>query len=807
MGKQPHEHACLVRYPLVHSGFPESVETVMQKCSLSYIAILLTVVCLLPLVSTLHAQETQSIKVMGVRVEGTTTADPGLILANSGLIVGKEITGDDIQSAIRRIWRLDLFRSIELLLEREVAGGGFFLIKVEEYPRIGSIEVSGNRKIKDDDALEILELYRGQVMRPARLQAAKKRLIAEYRDKGYLLAEVEIEIEDTDEDMRKAVVFNVSEGRKVRINDINIVGNDAFSDKALRKRMKETKQRGWWIMSWFRPGEFESIEYDNDRENILTFYRNNGYRDASIVSDSISYSDDLKRLNIWLEIDEGAQYYFGDVSFEGNTIFSDEIMMSRLAFKPGDVYSEEKLDLTVAERLGNLYYDRGYIYSSITPTLIPIASDTLKVKINVYEGNQFTIRKINILGNTKTREKVIRREMVLFPGETFDVSLLRRSVRELTILNYFGNVIPDVQPVNDSQVDLYVDVEEKPTDQANVSAGYSERDGVIGAIGFSMPNFMGYGQRVSLDWNFGSIYRSFSISFTEPWMFDTPTLGGFSFYDLRRGGTFYGYDEHVTGGSVRIGRRFRWPDDYTRGDWIYRVDRSFYDDFSEAFLASNPRGLSEGKARWSSGVTAIFTRDSRDNPEFPTRGSVFSVSHELAGTIFGGDDEYLKQRFSGEWYTPLYGKLVLYSHSLFGLLYDLGNDENVPYIDYFFMGGSGISFGESMRGYEEGDVGPQRGGFPVGGQSMFKQTFEVRLPVIPSPTVFLLAFAEAGNTWETRHQTNLNDLRRSAGLGVRLYMPFIGLIGLDYGYGFDYVDSDGRRDGEWVPHFQFGRTF
>jgi len=780
----------------------------MQTRSLCFVSFLLTVVALVSFVSITQAQEeARGITVMGVRVEGTTSADPGLILANSGLVVGKEITGDDIQRAIKRIWSLKLFRNVELLLEREVANGGFFLIKVEEYPRIESIEIDGNRKIKDDDALELLDLYRGQVMRPARLQAAKKRLIAEYHDKGYLLAEVDIETLDTEEEMRKSVVFNVKEGRKVRIAKIEFTGNDAFSDKRLRKQMKETKQRGWWIMSWFRPGEFESVEYDIDRDNVLTFYRNNGYRDAEIVGDSIGYSDDLKRLSIYLEINEGTQYYFGEVSFEGNSIFTNDEMLMRLAFKPGDVYSEEKLDLTVSERLGNLYYDRGYIYSNITPTLIPVSEDTLKVSFRVFEGNQFTVRKVHILGNTKTKEKVIRREMVLFPGETFDVSLLRRSVRELTILNYFGNVVPDVQPVNDKEVDLYIDVEEKPTDQANVSAGYSERDGVIGAVGFSMPNFFGNGQRVSLDWNFGNIYRSFSLSFTEPWMFDTPTLGGISFYDLRRGGTYYGYDEHVTGGSIRIGRRFRWPDDYTRGDWIYRVDRSFYDDFSDAFLASNPRGLNEGAPRWGSSFTMALSRDSRDNPEFPTRGSVFSLSNELAGTVFGGDDRYLKQRLSGEWYTPLYGKLVLYSKTMFGLLHELGDTEDVPYIDYFFMGGSGISFGESMRGYEEGEVGPQSGGFPVGGQSMFKQTMEIRLPVIPNPTVFLLAFGEAGNTWATRGQTNLNDLRRSAGVGVRLYMPFIGLIGLDYGYGFDYVGADGRRSGQWVPHFQFGRTF
>ncbi|MBS1262458.1 MAG: Outer membrane protein assembly factor BamA [Calditrichaeota bacterium] len=754
-----------------------------------------------------QAAPRSGIKVMGVRVEGERLADPGLILANSGLVVGKEITGEDIQRAIRRIWRLGLFKDVEILLEREVPGGGFFVIKVEEFPRIAQIEISGNRKIKDDEALELLDLYRGQVMRPAKLQAARRNLLDEYKEKGYLLATVEIEAEDTDDPLRKKIRFVIDEGRKVRIEEINFVGNEAFEDKTLRKQFEETEQRGWFILSWFTTGDFDRSEYEDDLDRLVSFYRNQGYRDAEVVSDSISYTRDLSRMILTIRVREGIQYYFGDVEFAGNKIFTENQLLDRLAFRPGDVYSEEKLQLTTGERLGNLYYDRGYIYSSIEPLLVPAAKDTLDVTFQIHEGNQFTVRKIHILGNTKTKDKVIRREMVLFPGETFDVSLLRRSVRELTILNYFANVTPDVQPVSDSEVDLYVEVEEKPTDQANVSAGYSERDGVIGAIGFAMPNFLGNGQRFSLDWNFGRIYRSFSISFTEPWMFNTPTLGGISFFDLRRGGSFYGFDEHVSGASFRLGRRFRWPDDYTRGDWIYRIDRAEYDNFTRSFRENNPRALEEGRIRWSSSLTQIFTRDSRDNPEFPTRGSVFSYSTELTGRFLGGDDEFLKHRVSGEWYTPLYGKLTLYSHTLFGVLYELGDARDVPYIDYFFMGGSGISFGESLRGYEEGDVGPQAGGYPIGGQSMFKQTMEIRLPVIPNPTVFVLGFAEAGNTWASRGQTNLNDLRRSVGLGVRLYMPFIGLIGLDYGYGFDYVGDQGRREGRWVPHFQFGRTF
>ena len=745
------------------------------------------------------------IKVLGVRVKGTITADPGLIIANSGLVVGKIVVGEDIQKAIRRIWALNLFRNVDILLEREVSGGGYFLIEVSEYPRLEEYEFSGNKKIKDDEIDDLLSLYKGQVIRPARLLKTNKKLLDTYHEKGYLLAVVDIEMLDTEDPMRKTLNIRIKEGKKVRIKKIHFEGNASFKDRTLRKRLKKTKQRGF-----LRSGSFDRDLYEEDLDLVIAFYRNNGYRDAEILGDSTTYTENRKRMILTIFIEEGTKYHFGDVTFEGNSLFDDDELMSNIIFKPGDVFNEEKLTLTYAERLGNLYYEKGYIYSRIEPIVLPVGVDTLDIHFSIIEGNQFRVRKINVVGNNLTKEKVIRREFVLYPGETFDVSKLRRSIRELTILNFFGNIVPDVQSVSEDEVDLYIQVEEKPTNQANMSVGYSERDGVIGAIGFAVPNLFGNGQRLSLDWNFGRIYRNFSISFIEPWMFNTPTLAGVTFFDLRRGGLYYGFDEHVTGGSLRLGRRFKWPDDYTRGDWIYKFERAIYSNFSDAFSQSNPRGLREGDPRYSSSVTQIFTRDSRDNPEFPSMGSVHSYSVELAGSIFGGDDQYHKHFINSEWYMPLTSKLVILSRTRCGLLFGLtGAPENIPYIDYFFMGGSGISFGESLRGYQERSVGPQTsiGGYAVGGQSLFKQTFELRIPVIMSPTVFVLTFAEAGNTWLAREETDFNDLKRSLGLGVRLFMPFIGLIGLDYGYGFDYIDSDGRRKGRWVPHFQFGRAF
>ncbi len=759
--------------------------------------------------SSARAQVPQSLKVLEVRVEGTVSADPGLVIANSGLVIGKNITGEDVQKAIHRLHALGMFRKIEVLLEREVPDGAFFLIRVEEYPRIADIEIKGNKKIKKKEIEEAHSLYRGQVLNPSKIKKATADLLKIYYEKGYLLAKVEPEIKDSTEPNKKNLLLVISEGKKVKIDEITFSGNEAFSDGKLRKQLDNTHQRS--LLGFWHRGVFDKSKFQEDLEKISTFYHNNGFRDAEVVRDTIVYSENRKRMNIEIEVKEGGKYYFGNVSFEGNLLFRDEELLAQLEFRPSDVYSEEKLQFTTTERLGTLYYDRGYIYSRIEPILLPVGEDTLDVHFSVMEGNQYKVRMINIIGNDKTKEKVIRRECVLYPGETFDVSKLRRSIREITILNYFANIQPDIQQVSDDEVDLYIDVEEKPTDQANLSAGYSERDGMIGAVGFTMPNLFGNGQQFSLDWNFGQVYRSFSISFTEPWLFNTPTLARVSFFDLRRGGYYYGFDESVTGATFHLGRRFRWPDDYFRGDWVYRIDRTLYDNFTESFKEqySDSYGITEGETRISSTMTQTITRDSRDNPEFPTRGSVNYYQIELAGSFLSGDDQYVKQTFNLEWYLPVTSKLVLYSKSRAGLLYGLtAHNADIPPIDKFYMGGSGLSFGEPLRGYEDRDVGPSTGGL-----SFLKQTLELRVPLLPNPTVFGLGFFDAGKTWATVSETDLNDLWRSVGFGVRLYMPMIGLIGLDYGYGFDYPAYDehgrlnGKRRGQWIPHFQFGRTF
>ena len=758
---------------------------------------------LLILAGNCLGQPSGKIVLLGLSVDGNKRANAGLIVATSSLVVGEELTGEKIQRAIRQLWELELFSDVRIIAEQVSQEGAYLLIRVKEYPRLEVIDIDGGKKIGKDEIEEAIDLFPGQSLKPSTPIRLRRKIEQLCEEEGYLLADITVEIREGSKEDYDILFVRVAEGKKVKIKKIEFDGNNAFKVKKLRKLLKNTKKK-----SLFRSGEFHIEKYDEDLKNLIEFYQENGYRDAHVLGDSIWYTDDKRRMFLTIKLEEGNRYYFGDVTFSGSDLFSEAELQRQLMFQPGDVFNQKKYDITIRERLTTLFYDQGYIYTQVLPTEIPAGGDTLDIQIHINPGNQFSVRRIHITGNTKTREKVIRREFDLKPGDTFDVSKLRRSMRDVTILNYFSNIVPDVEDISDSEVDLWVKVEEKPTDQANLSAGYSERDGVIGAIGFTAPNFFGSGQILNLDWNFGYQYGSFSISYTEPWLFDTETLVGVSFYDVSRRWVD-GFSEDLIGGSLRIGRRFRWPDDYFRGDWIYRLERSKYSNFSESFKLRNEQGISEDETRISSAITQIITRDSRDYPEFPTTGSVTTLTTELAGGFLRGNDRYHKHIFSAEWYTPVYRKVVLYNNLLFGYLDGLSsNPQDMPLLEYFYMGGSGLSLGTPLRGYEERTVGPPSvsGGSALGGKSQLKVGAELRVQMVDNPTIYGLAFAEAGNTWRNFDQTDPFNLKRSIGLGVRLYMPLIGLIGLDYGYGLDYY-INGRREGSWKPHFQFGRQF
>ncbi len=750
-----------------------------------------------------QADQRRTIKVASISVSGSNIADPNFIKLNSGLTENSEVTGEDIQKAIKQLWALNLFSDIQIILDKEVGDAVFLTILVEEHPRLDKVELEGNKKLKKKDIEKALDFYKGQVLGPRAVKKAETKIKKLYGEKGYLLAEVDATARASSVKHKRILRFKIKEGNKVVIEGIKFHGNKYFSNKQLRKQLKDTEENGFLF---FGGGDFDAEKYSEDLKNLIAFYRKEGFRDAEVLRDSIYYGP-LKRdmfIDIW--VTPGIRYRFGDISWEGNELYAADFLNQYLDFAKGDVYNKEKIDKAVFEKIGSLYYDAGYIFAGITPQEKPLGQDTVQVHFRVVEGNAVKINKIHIAGNTKTKEKVIRRSLRIHPGDTFSREALMRSQREIFTLNYFGDVRPDVQPVNDDEVDIMLEVDEKSTDTANMSAGFSERDKLIGSIGVTMNNFFGNGQTLSFDWNFGRAFRSFQLGFTEPWFMDTPTLVGLSFFDIKRDSRFIGYDQRSQGATIRLGRRLRWPDNFFRADWIYRIDRTDLTNFTEAFLNFNPQVAEQNWPLTTSGLTQVFSRNSLDRPEFPTSGSRFSISTEITGGPMGGNVAFHKHVLQNEWFTPAFLNFVLFNNFQAGYIEGFGNDaENIPFLELFFMGGEGLSRSISLRGYDDplsGSVNSR------GGKVMFKYNTELRFPISPNPTIFGLAFAEAGNTWASLDQTDIFDLRRSVGVGMRIFMPMLGIIGFDYAYGFDNIDfATGEKFGDWKPHFVFGRSF
>jgi outer membrane protein insertion porin family len=764
------------------------------------------------------AQRQAALKVLGIAVEGNKTSDANFIKLSSGLSLGEQITSDDLQNAVKQLWNLNLFEDVRILLDRQIGDGVYLILKVEESPRLNKIDYEGNKKLKKKDIEKEVDLFKGQVISPGDLSKIRRKLKKTYEKKGYLLAEIETITEAAADTGQVNLKLKINEGNKVQIEGIRFHGNHAFKNGKLRKQLKKTKEN-----TWLRGGDFDEKKYREDLDKVVEFYRAAGYRDAELVRDSLSYGDDKKAMFIDIWVNEGIKYYIGTITWEGNKLYPDKLLASLLGFQAGDAYNAAKLQKAVTERLGSLYYDAGYIFATVNPVEKPVDSAKVDLNFVITEGNAVTINKIRITGNTKTKEKVIRRELFVRPGDTFSREALIRSQREVFVLNYFSDVKPDVQPISDEKVDLSLEVVEKSTDTANMSAGWSERDKLIGSIGVSFNNFRGSGQRLSVDWNFGRYYRSLQLGFTEPWLFDTQTLAGFNIFDTRRE-EGYGYDfsQRSRGGSLRAGRRLRWPDNYFRTDWIYRLQTVKYDNFVGSLADPAVRsqlGFDEGNLT-SSSITHILARNSLNRPEFPTAGSQVSLSSELSGGPLQGNVGYHKHILQADWFSPTFWGLVWYTGFQMGYMERLTKNSRIPYLEYFFMGGEGLSNSIPLRGYED----PLRNRLTSVDQTMMKFGIELRVPIAPNPTVFGLLFAEAGNTWPNLAATNpfevthvegnrVLGLRRAIGVGGRVFMPLLGIIGFDYAYGFDNPEYDanirltGRLRGAWKPHFVFGRSF
>ncbi len=791
---------------------------------------------------TVGSSQQQDIILKKVEIEGNTLTPETMIRYTSGLNAGNTIKPGDFSRAVKKLWQLGLFEDIQIRLDNEASDGVELTIVVQENPVLGQIMYKGNKKIKDDKFDEELELKPGQRIRPHLISESIETMRKVYSEDGYLLVEITAELTDPEEgtiksekmrENAKDLVFTIQENKKVKLRKIHFEGNEAFSDFRLRRALKETKQQRWYL---FWRSYYDEEKYDEDVKALGTFYRNKGYRDFAVLSDTLFYDENKKHMNLVLRINEGPKYAFRNFTWEGQTLFTEQELAQRLHINRGDVYSEEDFNLAVFDRVQGLYMDRGYIYSQITPQISPVGNDSLDVHFSIVENHKVYVRNIYISGNTKTRENVIRREMKIYPGDVFNRDKLIRSQREIWILNFFGNVVPDVLPVDEDEVDLEVVVEEKSSDRANANIGFTGEYGMMGGGGLEFTNFRGLGQRLMLSFNVGtqynfystakpSKYHSFSLSFTDPMIYDTPNLVGASiFYTFRGASTQYYYplDFTVLGGSLSWGRRFRWPDDFFRGNWAFRISEKNYEgtesDIERYLGYSEPDDSSRAKSTGIS-LTQIITRDSRDRPEFTTRGSRMVWETSLSGGILGGNEDFHKHVLNLEWFTPTFSKFVLMSSVKLGTIQRLqasdGSHSIIPFDERFVMGGNGIPYGNMLRGYPDNAIGPRTSsGGPLGGNSMMKLSTEFRFPFSENPVVYGLAFAEMGNVWSNSdltepfslHRYDGFSMKRSAGVGIRFFMPMIGMLGFDVGYGFDDISGDNKPEG-WTYTITFGQPF
>lgn len=764
-------------------------------------------------------QQAAMIKIASIDVIGTKTATPEVVISSSGLVAGMEANQEDFSEAVKQLWSLGLFSDVKILTDRDSPDGVFLIISVEEYPRLSEVILDGNKKLKADEIDEALGLHPGQALTPFIVYESQRIIQKLYYEDGYLLAEIEPSTFEGEKENTRGVKFQITENKKVSIGGIHFTGNTQLSDRKLKKKMEKIKEERWW--KFWADTDFSIDNLRDDERAIEEYMHSIGYRDAEVIGDSLFYSEDMKQMFFRIDLYEGAKYKYGDVNITGNTIFETEDILAALGITTGDQYNSEKLMEAIELGVRSPYMDKGYLYCQIIPVEMPVAADTVDLTLEITELNPVHVRHINIVGNDKTKENVIRRELRIFPGDMFSRTALMRSQREVMILNYFGNVIPDVIPYDDDEIDLVFEVEEKNTGTATASAGYSERDGFIGTVGLQFPNFRGNGQQVAFNFQRAYSYEALSISFVEPWLFNTPNLLGVSLFDQDRSqgssSSYFTttnnystpYDVHTTGGSVSFGRRFQWPDNYFRGRWTFRAALDRYDldkiYYQSIFDRVNPAHLEK-----TSGISLsqTITRDSRNAPEFPTSGSVLTLNSVYSGDLLGGNESFFKQKASLEWYTPLWkDKLAMRNYFEGGILEPLRMDSThiIPYDEYFFMGGAGLIYGSALRGYPERSVGTLEGDAYFGGMASFKYTLEMRYQLSPNPMMYLIGFAEAGNVWDNFESSNLFDLKRSAGFGGRIIMPPLGMLGIDIGWGFDRDPTPDWKSPEY--HFIFGQQF
>ncbi len=755
-------------------------------------------------------------RIANISVKGNKTYESETIVSYTGLNIGKEINipSDETREAINRLWNIGIFSDIKIYVEKKFGKDVYLIIEVEEQPRVEDVEITGNEEFSTEDLKEKINLTTGEVVSEQKLMDIAYGLKLQYEEEGYALAEIDVDkLISSNNEARIRV--KITEGKELTVNKIIIEGNKSLSDDDVKSSMEETSEKTWWKV--WDGASYDRENFKQDKKLIEEYYRERGFKDASVVFDKLDILPGGEDVNIIVKVDEGRRYFIGDITIEGNKIYEDDLILQRLDMRSGDVYNTKKLQLNLygneAETdISALYLDNGYLSYNADVEEIPRGDSKVDLIVRINEGSQFKFGLVGFEGNDKTKERVLRREVYTKPGDYFSRNNIKRSLQQLNALNYFNpeTMNQQITPENDSTVSIKYIVEERSSDQFNASVGFSGSFGITGSLGLTFNNFDiaapfsgGAGQILNFNWSFGTggTYRTFELGFQEPWLYNTPTQFGFNIFDTRQ--NYDNLDLNERGASVNIGRRFKFPDDFFRGDWTLK--------FQETDVIDGDDFYPEGKRNQVS-IMQVITRSTVFEPLFPASGTRISNSTELSGGPFlPGTTDFVKNIFSAEAYTPLTGnrKLVLYNNFVFSFANSFAKDKYVPPNEVFFMGGNGLTYNtQALRGYEDRSVGPKNQfGSPIGGLVAAKYGMELRYSLSMDPLpIFMLMFLEAGNVWSNIDKTDPFDLRKSFGIGTRLMLPAVGIVGFDFAYGFDRRIVDGQSP-RWLFHFQFGRGF
>lgn len=799
----------------------------------------------------------------------------------SGLKTGQEIKlpGDKLSSAIKKLYGTKRFSAVDIYVVKIDGDTAYLEIKVTELPQLNNVTIVGVKKSKAKTIKEEASLDKGEMLTDNLLMTTKNYITKTFTDKGYLKTKVNINTKrDTSEVNAKDMLIHIDRGSKIKIKEINFHGNKDISDAQLRSYLKDTKRKFWG--RFWKTSKYIKDKYKDDLQNLLDEYSELGYRDARIISDSITWNKDGKTINLDIYLAEGKRYYFGDIKFLGNSTYTTAQLQRFLRIEEGDVYNAKILNERVkgdntpdSEDISSLYQNSGYLFSQVNAVETKVDNDKIDVEIRIHEDDPATIKKVRVKGNEVTNDFVIYRELKTRPGDLYSKENIIRSIREISQLGFFDpeNVTPDLRPnYADKTVDIDYTVVKKGASQIELQGGYGGGS-FIGTLGLSFNNFsirnlfkkdeykplpMGDGQSLALRLQVSRFYSTHSFSFSEPWLGGKkPKSFSFSIYNSRQYQVDYRNNDvdksrrlNILGVTIGLGQRLTWPDDFftlSQAITYRQYDINQYNigllNFENGTGVSNNLSYSITIGRNSSGPSRIF----------PTTGSDFSIGAKftLPHSLFSKTDfgdlendpeyfdyfvdngvetdtkiintgkinqakfrwlEYYKLSYKSKWFTPLIGKSVLMTNIEFGYLGYYNSDlKDIPF-ERYYVGGDGLQQSQfdgrevvGLRGYENSSLSASNGGTIYNKFSM-----EVRYPITlkPSASIYVLGFVESGNSYQDFQSFNPFDVKKSAGLGVRIFMPAFGLLGIDFAHGFDPMPGRLQNSG-WQTHFIIGQQF